>query len=172
MNKKAIMSVIDPKSSTEATREPVKMPRRVSNELWSPMKDIWLAIAEYPTAHEMKLFAVEPDTTSAPDEQLISWLELVMQHLSETQLFFTGQGWGEIQIHPQNEEDQWILTTDQMIFMLQYHNPIEAAYENDDMEYLRSLAASEEYKSIFGDMSFDEAYDRYECMLEDDSADT
>jgi hypothetical protein len=72
-------------------------------------------------------------------------------------------------LHEQ-EEDDWSLNTDQMIFMLQHHNVIEAAFENDDMQFLRDLADSEAYRSIFGDMSFDEAYDRYEVMLEDDSA--
>jgi hypothetical protein len=63
--------------------------------------------------------------------------------------------------------DDWSLSSDQMIFMLQHNNEIEAAYERDDLEFLRSLAASDEYKSVFGDMSFDEAYDRYETLLED-----
>ncbi len=53
-----------------------------------------------------------------------------------------------------------------MIFMLQHHNLIEAAYEADDLEALRKLAASDEYKTVFGAMTFDEAYDRYEEMLE------
>ena len=65
--------------------------------------------------------------------------------------------------------DDWSLSSDQMIFMLQHNNEIEAAYERDDLEFLRSLAASDEYKAAFGDMSFDEAYDRYETLLEDSS---
>lgn len=64
------------------------------------------------------------------------------------------------------QQDDWTLNGEQMIFMLQHHNPIEAAYEDDRMDYLRELADSEAYTAIFGDMSFDEAYDRYECMLE------
>jgi hypothetical protein len=64
------------------------------------------------------------------------------------------------------QQAEWTLSADQMIFMLQHHNGIEAAYEADDLEALRELAASDEYKAIFGDMSFDEAYDRYECTLE------
>jgi hypothetical protein len=73
---------------------------------------------------------------------------------------------------PQPENDSWTLTTDQMIFMLQYHNAVEAAYANDDMDFLRSLAASEAFVSVFGEMIFDEAYDRYESTLEDDHADS
>lgn len=62
--------------------------------------------------------------------------------------------------------DEWSLTTDQMVFMLQYHNQIETAYAAQDLDYLRELAASGAFQAIFGDMSFDEAYDRYECTLE------
>jgi hypothetical protein len=70
------------------------------------------------------------------------------------------------QSSPQTSQaDDWSLTTDQMIFMLQYHNPVEAAYAADNMAYLQSLAASDDYKAIFGDMNWDEAYDRYEEML-------
>jgi hypothetical protein len=67
---------------------------------------------------------------------------------------------------PAIQQDDWTLNADQMIFMLQHHNSIEAAYEGDNLEVLRELAASDEYKAIFGTMSFDEAYDRYETMLE------
>ncbi|TVR21190.1 MAG: hypothetical protein EA396_08860 [Anaerolineaceae bacterium] len=66
---------------------------------------------------------------------------------------------------PQNEADDWTLDTDQMIFMMQNHNAIDAAYENDDIGYLNQMASSDQYKAIFGSMSFDEAYDRYECMI-------
>jgi hypothetical protein len=66
------------------------------------------------------------------------------------------------------QQDEWVLNTDQMVFMLQHHNPITAAYEAGDMESLRELAASDEFKAIFGEMGFDEAYDRYECMLKND----
>lgn len=67
-------------------------------------------------------------------------------------------------------DDEWSLNTDQMIFMMQHHNLIEQAFADDDMDSLRALAASEAYKMIFHDMSFDEAYDRYESMLEDERA--
>ncbi|MEO8396499.1 MAG: hypothetical protein ABI700_26130 [Chloroflexota bacterium] len=70
------------------------------------------------------------------------------------------------------QQDDWTLNADQMIFMLQHHNLIEAAYEADDLEALRKLADSDEYKAIFGAMSFDEAYDRYEGMLEMERGET
>jgi hypothetical protein len=65
----------------------------------------------------------------------------------------------------QDQEDDWTLNTDQMIFMLQYHNPVEAAYASDDVAYLRQLESSDEYKALFDQMSWDEAYDRYEESL-------
>lgn len=68
------------------------------------------------------------------------------------------------------QQDEWTLNTDQMVFMLQHHNPIVAAYEADDLDYLRELANSDDYKAVFGNMSFDEAYDRYECTLETERA--
>ena len=32
------------------------------------------------------------------------------------------------------QQDDWTLNGEQMIFMLQHHNPIEAAYEDDRMD--------------------------------------
>lgn len=66
-----------------------------------------------------------------------------------------------------SEQDNWVLDNDQMIFMLQHHNEIESAFDSDDIESLRDLASSDEYKAVFGEMSIDEAYDRYECMIEE-----
>ncbi len=70
------------------------------------------------------------------------------------------------------QQDDWTLNTDQMIFMLQHHNQIEAAYTAEDMEFLRELSVSAAYRAVFGDMGFDEAYDRYECMLEAERGDS
>lgn len=64
-------------------------------------------------------------------------------------------------------EDNWTLTSEQMIFMLQYNNYIEEAFRKDDFAALQTLADSEEYQQVFGDMSFDEAFDRYETTVED-----
>lgn len=61
-----------------------------------------------------------------------------------------------------HEDDDWTLNVDQMVFMIQHHNQIEDAFDRDDMDTLRTLAASQEFLTIFGDMSFDESYDRYE----------
>ena len=59
------------------------------------------------------------------------------------------------------DDDDWSLTGEQMLFMLKHHNEIEAAFNSDDMQSLRDLAATEEFKSVFEPMGFDEAYDRY-----------
>jgi hypothetical protein len=63
-------------------------------------------------------------------------------------------------------DDNWTLNANQMLYMLQNHNVIEAAFAEDDLGSLRQLAVSHEFRALFGDMSFDEAYDRYETMLE------
>lgn len=60
------------------------------------------------------------------------------------------------------EEDEWSLTAGQTLFMMQRHNAILEAYERDDVDFLKSLEASAEYQTAFGDMSWDEAFDRYE----------
>lgn len=65
------------------------------------------------------------------------------------------------------DEDDFSLNTVQMVFMINHENAIEQAYAAHDMVFLRQLAASNEYKELFGDMSWDQAYDRYECMSGD-----
>ena len=66
-------------------------------------------------------------------------------------------------------QDDWTLTSNQMFFLIKRHNAIAAAYENDDMDFLDSIKTSEEYRTLFGDMPWDETYDRYECMLDEQS---
>lgn len=62
--------------------------------------------------------------------------------------------------------DDWTLSDTQMEWMLQHINQIDEAFAADDLEWLRHLADASDYKRKFGEMSFDEAYDRYECTLE------
>jgi hypothetical protein len=64
-----------------------------------------------------------------------------------------------------DKPDDWVLSVDQMIFMMQHHNEIEDAFDNIDMQALVDISNLKEYKDVFGDMSFDEAYDRYEDSL-------
>jgi hypothetical protein len=66
----------------------------------------------------------------------------------------------------QTEEDDWSLTVEQMLFMMQHNNEVEIAFEEDDDEYFDTLVESGDYKALFGDMGIDEALDRYECALE------
>lgn len=61
-----------------------------------------------------------------------------------------------------SEDEQWALEGAQLAFMLQHKDEIEAAYEADDMAMLDQLEASDEYRALFGDMVWDEAYDRFE----------
>lgn len=64
-------------------------------------------------------------------------------------------------------KDDWTLTDNQFAFLSVRHYTIHRAFECDNMAYLRKLAKTPKYLELFGDMSFDEAIDRYECMLED-----
>lgn len=64
-------------------------------------------------------------------------------------------------------DNDWSLSGAQALWMLQHHNLIEDAFATDNMSALDIVVASDDFKTIFGEMSFDEAYDRYESMLED-----
>lgn len=120
-------------------------------------------------------FLPSPSPTSINPQEwsiylAIEWLELIAAlkrslFIVERQL----QSFASLQnFESDADDDDWTLNADQMVFMLQYHNAVETAFENDDMEFLDELEASEEFQAVFGDMSFDEAYDRYETMLEGD----
>lgn len=50
--------------------------------------------------------------------------------------------------------------------MMQHHNFIESAFENEDLDSLRELADSDAFKTVFGQMGFDEAFDRCETVFE------
>jgi hypothetical protein len=67
-------------------------------------------------------------------------------------------------------DEGWTLTPEQMVFMLEHHYVIELAFSLDDMPMLRNLAASREFIQLFPDMTFDEAYDRYETMIKNDKS--
>jgi hypothetical protein len=60
-------------------------------------------------------------------------------------------------------DNDWALNPEQMLFLMQNHNSIETAYAQDNLEFLRAFASSEKF-------IVDEAYDRYETMLEADDA--
>jgi hypothetical protein len=46
------------------------------------------------------------------------------------------------QVTTEEAQTAWELDTDQMLFMLQHHNAIEVAYEQDDLESLARLEQS------------------------------
>jgi len=69
---------------------------------------------------------------------------------------------GELQRRADVAGDDWALQGDQLAFMVNHHDQIENAYASGDIEALRQIEASEEYQTLFGDMPWDEAYDRYE----------
>ena len=70
------------------------------------------------------------------------------------------------QEHQAFEDDDWLLTPEQMLYLMQNHNLIERAFAEENMETLRAFAAAEAFKNLFSDMGFDEAFDRYETMLD------
>lgn len=59
-------------------------------------------------------------------------------------------------------DNDWTLTPQQKAYMDEHTAEIEAAYANEDMATLNRLYGSMRYRMAFGDMSWDEAYDRYE----------
>lgn len=65
--------------------------------------------------------------------------------------------------------DDWTLTDEQYNFIAQRHNIVIDAYDCDDMDTLRDIEALPEFANLFGDMCWDEAFDRYECMNEEDA---
>jgi hypothetical protein len=49
-----------------------------------------------------------------------------------------------------------------MVFMINVDAAAEIADQADNYRFFDELVASEEWKRLFGDMSWDNAYDRYE----------
>jgi hypothetical protein len=62
-------------------------------------------------------------------------------------------------------DDDFTLNAAQMQFMINAHNAAEAAYENQDWTIIDEITASNEWRQLFGDMSWDQAYDRYEIVM-------
>ena len=62
------------------------------------------------------------------------------------------------------DEDDFSLNSAQMVFMMNCEAAIEKAEAEDDAQFFYDLADSPEYKALFGDMSIDQALDRYELM--------
>lgn len=58
--------------------------------------------------------------------------------------------------------DDWLLTDEQYAYMMVRRYDIERAYINEDDSFFDEIENSDEYKRLFGDMSWNEAYDRFE----------
>lgn len=69
------------------------------------------------------------------------------------------------------DEDDFSLNAAQMVFMMNAEAAIEKAEAEDDDQFFYDLADSPEYKALFGDMSIDQALDRYELMWKSHSED-
>jgi hypothetical protein len=69
--------------------------------------------------------------------------------------------------HEQFEQnvDDFRLSAEQMVFMINIDAAAELADQSDDYEFFDNLTASDEWKQLFGEMSWDNAYDRYEIMI-------
>lgn len=62
--------------------------------------------------------------------------------------------------------DGWKLNTEQLAFMQMHHKDIELAYETDDDTFFDQVVKRPDYVKFFGTMGWDEAYDRYEVWLD------
>ena len=54
-----------------------------------------------------------------------------------------------------SDVDDFTLNVEQMVFMINAENAMRKAEAEGDNQFFRDLAASPEYKSLFGDMSID-----------------
>ncbi len=65
---------------------------------------------------------------------------------------------------PATITDEFRLTAAQLAFMINAENAMRKAEAENDIQFFRDLAASDEYRALFGEMSIDQAIDRYELM--------
>lgn len=65
----------------------------------------------------------------------------------------------------ETEDDDFTLNAAQMQFMINAHNAAEAAYASKDWTVIDEITSSDEWRQLFGDMSWDQAFDRYELMM-------
>jgi hypothetical protein len=63
--------------------------------------------------------------------------------------------------------DEFSLNAAQMEFMLRIHNAAEAADTSEDYDFFDAIVSSQEWKNLFGEMSWDQVWDRYEIMVGD-----
>ncbi|MGB1286856.1 MAG: hypothetical protein ACPG7F_10015 [Aggregatilineales bacterium] len=65
----------------------------------------------------------------------------------------------------EQKEDNFILDAAQMTFMLNIDAAAEQADKAGDYDFFDELVASTDWENLFGEMSWDQAYDRYEIMI-------
>lgn len=58
-------------------------------------------------------------------------------------------------------DPDWTLTPEQMKWMDDNADDVTYAFDNEYFDVVRALADSDDFKALFGEMTFDEAYDRY-----------
>jgi hypothetical protein len=63
-------------------------------------------------------------------------------------------------------DPDWALTDEQFQYFKLYQQMIEDAFKEDNMEGLRAFAEGESFLAKFGDMGFDEAYDRFQDIVD------
>jgi len=63
------------------------------------------------------------------------------------------------------DTDDFTLNVEQMVFMMNAINAIEQAENEGDKQFFVDLKNSPDYKRLFGEMSIDQAIDRYELMI-------
>lgn len=69
------------------------------------------------------------------------------------------------QPHSAIEDNDFTLNAAQMQFMINAHNAAETAYAARDWTFMDDIMATGEWQQLFGAMSWDQAYDRYELMM-------
>lgn len=67
-------------------------------------------------------------------------------------------------------DENFKLNNLQMAFMTSKIVLAERAYREDDESFFDEIVKTEQWKQIFGAMSWDQAYDRYEETLKDDES--
>lgn len=72
----------------------------------------------------------------------------------------------QIDIHNERDEiDDFMLNASQMEFMFRIHNQAESAYQAENWAFFDDVIQTEDWQSLFIDMSWDQAWDCYEIMI-------
>ena len=81
------------------------------------------------------------------------------------------KGWNTVTTQPMSDhayepvEDDFTLNAAQMEFMINVEVAVDEADRQDNDTFFDALVASDAWQMLFGDMSWDQAYDRYEIMI-------